>query len=274
MSSVCPQPPARCKTSPPSRLLRGHRSRLLGGTVVRAATVSPAWPHRTHGTGTLRGGYAAPVAPCAPGCSTNQVISQSRAESTGTFPTDKGTSRIKQSPFGLSLLCLLEELAQLCSCQLPLLPHGIQEGWVSSCPLCLGRPTHWVWLGWSSRREGNSSTLQENPVHAQTPVLRCHHHCLFGCVPYSSRTCGSVPWQAAARCFAGRCSAGLALASVCRQRWQVPEPWLLSRHSRSGWAGAGAGGTGEQRCCETLGRVAAAPSPPLGMCGGHTPLCR
>lgn len=79
----------------------------------------------------------------------------------------------------------------------------------------------WVWLGWSGRREGDPSTLQENRAHRQTRVLRCHHHRLFGRVPRSGRARGSSPWQLAPGRSAG---AGPALASVRgRQRW-LPSP--------------------------------------------------
>lgn len=85
----------------------------------------------------------------------------------------------------------------------------------------MGRPMRWVWLGWSGRREGEPSTLQENRAHRQTRVLRCHHHRLFGRVPRSGRARGSSPWQLAPGRSAG---AGPAPASVRgRQRW-LPSP--------------------------------------------------
>ena len=79
----------------------------------------------------------------------------------------------------------------------------------------MGRPMHWVWLGWSGRKEGDPSTLQENHVHTQTRVLRCHHRHLFGHVPRSGWARDSSPWQPAPGCSAG---AGPALASMRRRR--------------------------------------------------------
>lgn len=148
------------------------------------ATVGPTRPRRGHATGASGGGCAARVPPHAPGCSTNQAFSQSRveagsrrdvapaaqgtsrAESTRTLLTDRGTGRVSgdnQGPFGLWLLCLLEELAQLRSRPLPLLPpptlHSVKGTGLTlpmPCPL-LGRAhgeTHALGLAGMERQEG------------------------------------------------------------------------------------------------------------------------
>lgn len=178
-------------------------------------------------------------------------------------------------------MCLPEELAQLHSRLHPLLPpptlHSV-KGTGLTLPMpgpLLGRPHgETLALGlagmeWQEGR-GPQHLVGEPHTHADpcpqvSPSLSLQ--------PRPPQQPGSwlQPMAASTGLLCrGQPSSGIRVwVTVSGPRAPAPlwaQPVWLGRS----WGSApGAGGTGEQRCCETLGSAAAAPSPPLGMRGGH-----
>lgn len=231
-------------------------------------SVSPTWHHGGHATDFSEGGCAACVPPHAPGCSTNQVFCQSRveagshrdvapavqnasrAESTGTLLTDRGTGGISgdnQGSFGLWPSCLLEELAQLRCHPLPLLPpptlHSVKgTGLIlpMPCPL-LGRAhgeTHALGLAGMEQQEGTG------PQHLAGKPRTHADPCPQVSPPPSLRPCPPQwpgLWLRPMAAGIGSLCWGWPSSGICA--WvamAAPKPRLPSGHSRSGWAGAGA----------------------------------
>jgi len=261
------------------------------------ATVGPARPRRGHAAG----GHTARLPPHAPGGSTTRVLPESGAEAGSCRDTalpeqegpglhwqtkgragSAGTTRVPSGsghrvtlrswhssapipiPFPFSLLPRQSRsaqgmgLIQPVPCPWPGRAHGETDA--------LG-------LAGTERQEGRGPQHLAGRPHTPTnpcpqvsppPSLR----------PRPLRPPGSwlQPVAAGTRGWPG---SGIGeRAAMAAARALAPLRAWLNWPGRTWGCAPRAGGTGEQKCCETPGSMAAAPSPPLGMGGGRTLSCR